>query len=79
MDRVGKRPDTLSIRSSTCHSDARAKRPLPHTFLATASRFSDEDAEIRQAFGRIIGRVADSHWWSIGDVVEPVQSGDRPA
>lgn len=30
--------------------------------------FLIEDAEIRQTFGRVIGRVAHSHWWSIGDV-----------
>jgi hypothetical protein len=27
-----------------------------------------DDAEIRQTFGRIIGRLAHSHWWSISEV-----------
>jgi len=42
-------------------------------FLSYPSSFHDplfliEDAEIRQTFGRVIGRVAHSHWWSIADV-----------
>jgi hypothetical protein len=27
-----------------------------------------EDTELRQTFGRIIGQVAHSHWWAIGEV-----------
>lgn len=30
--------------------------------------FLIEDTEIRQTFGRIIGQVAHSHWWSISEV-----------
>lgn len=32
--------------------------------------FLIEDTEIRQTFGRTIGRIAHSHWWSIGEVEE---------
>ena len=40
------------------------------SYLSSAGEplFLIEDAEIRQTFGRVIGRVAHSHWWSIGDV-----------
>jgi len=30
--------------------------------------FLIEDTEVRQTFGRTIGRIAHSHWWSIGEV-----------
>jgi len=30
--------------------------------------FVIEDTELRQTFGRIIGQIAHSHWWSIGQV-----------
>jgi hypothetical protein len=30
--------------------------------------FLIEDTEIRQTFGRIIGQIAHSHWWSVGEV-----------
>lgn len=27
-----------------------------------------DDAEVRQCFGRIIGRIAHSHWWTLGEL-----------
>ena len=30
-------------------------------------QFLIEDTELRQTYGRIIGRIAHSHWWSIGE------------
>ena len=32
-----------------------------------------EDSEVRQTFGRIIGQVAHSHWWSIGELERSFQ------
>jgi hypothetical protein len=33
-----------------------------------APLFLIEDTEIRQTFGRLIGRIAHSHWWSLAEV-----------
>lgn len=33
-----------------------------------SSLFLIEDPEMRQTFGRIIGQIAHSHWWSLSDV-----------
>jgi hypothetical protein len=33
-----------------------------------APLFLIEDTEVRQTFGRLIGRIAHSHWWSIGEL-----------
>jgi hypothetical protein len=35
---------------------------------STTTQFLIEDTELRQTFGRVIGQIAHSHWWSIEDV-----------
>jgi len=35
---------------------------------STPTQFLIEDTELRQTFGRVIGQIAHSHWWSIEDV-----------
>lgn len=34
----------------------------------TYPQYLIEDTEIRQTYGRIIGQIAHSHWWSLGEV-----------
>jgi hypothetical protein len=41
---------------------------LPFPPGAEAPTFLLEDAEARQTFGRLIGQIAHSHWWSIAEV-----------
>jgi hypothetical protein len=43
-------------------------RSCPTHRAAATPLFLIEDTEIRQTFGRAIGRIAHSHWWSIGEV-----------
>jgi hypothetical protein len=48
-------------------------------FLNFSSEESDdvlhliEDSEVRQTFGRLIGQVSHSHWWSIGELERSFQ------
>lgn len=35
---------------------------------SSTPQFLIEDTELRQTFGRLIGQIAHSHWWSIADV-----------
>ncbi|MCB8749054.1 ATP-binding protein [Rhodoferax sp. U2-2l] len=35
---------------------------------ASTPQYLIEDTELRQTFGRLIGQIAHSHWWSIGEV-----------
>ena len=41
---------------------------LSYTASDGSPLFLIEDVELRQTYGRIIGRIAHSHWWSIGEV-----------
>lgn len=36
--------------------------------LGTSSQYLIEDTELRQTYGRIIGQIAHSHWWSLTEV-----------
>lgn len=51
------------------HAEKAEKLAFSHYTTARGEQlFLIEDHELRQAFGKAIGEIAHSHWWSIGDV-----------